>query len=111
MVLQRYTFLDEKSTTNVSQPMVNSNEGVALDLQVTDLSGSGVNVDLECRADMTNPNEWHKVGAISLLNYKIYKTITESGLYQISLDGLMYCRVINNGPVGSVKVYGALTAE
>ena len=111
MVLQRCVFLDKDSKTNTSEPMANSNEGVGLDLQVTDLTGNGVNIVIECRADMANKNEWHRVGAISLLDYKIYDNITQEGLYQISMDGIMYCRIVNNGEVGGVKVYGSLTAD
>lgn len=87
--------------------MTNPNNGIGLQLQV---DGSDIDISIECRIQNNEEQEWHIVGAISLLDYKIYENITTKGEYQISMDGIGFCRVIDNGSGNDLAVYGNLTA-
>lgn len=110
MFVKSFTFFDrkrEKEHLEVSKPLTNPNNGIGLQIQV---DGSDVNLTIECRISNDEKQDWHNVGAISLLDYKIYPTITKAGEYQISMDGINYCRVIDNGSSDDLAVYGNLTA-
>lgn len=112
MFVKSFTFFDRKRrkadlSKTISELLSNPNNGVGLQLQV---DGSNIDISIECRINNDSQQEWHNVGAISLLDYKIYPTITKAGEYQISMDGINYCRIIDNGSGDDLAVYGNLTA-
>ena len=114
MIVKSITFFDRAAAKpipadggNTSPLLTNPNNGIALQLQV---DGSNINIQIECRIQNDESQEWHTVGAISLLDYRIFETITKKGEYQISMDGIGYCRVIDKGSGADLAVYGNLTA-
>lgn len=104
--LSTFIFFDETSTETMSNPMINSNKGEELIIQVI---GDDVDLIMYGVADVKS-DERVPMGCINLSTYDVASEITEAGIYSIATSGIsrFYCE--NNGTVGGVKVYGKLLA-
>ena len=111
MVLQSFVFLDETSANGTSNPLGNTN-GTTLTFEVVDLSiaQSGVSIQVEGKTDSKNDN-WTPIAIINRKKLSVLETVIESGNYFAPITGLSSVRVVNNGTVGEVRVYGRITAE
>lgn len=109
MVLQSFVFLDETSTDGTSNPLGNTN-GTTLTFEVVDLSTEGVSIRVEGKTDSKNDN-WTPVATVSYKKLQILETVVEEGNYFAPITGLSSVRVVNNNTVGTVRVYGRITAE
>lgn len=92
---------------NISPELTNANNGVGLQIQV---DGNDVNIAIQCRLQNNPDQEWHQVGAIALRDYTVHETIDVKGEYQISMDGIEYCRIVDLGSGSDLAVYGNLIA-
>ena len=71
---------------------------------------SDSSVDLSVYGLVDNEsNEWHELGAISLIDYEPITPIDAAGAYAFVVAGINKVKVVNNGTAGSCVVFGTLS--
>ena len=108
MILNGFLFLDENDTTGESNAL-NCSTAEQLTLTVEPASGATIDLTVSGRADMES-NEWHTLGAISLIDYEPVNPIEAGGAYAFVVSGLNQVKVTNNGTAGNCTVFGTLSA-
>lgn len=109
MVIQSFVFLDENSQTSTSTSLGNTN-GTLLTLEVIALTEDEVSVVVEGRTEVGEDN-WTSLGVIGAKKLNVLEIIVEDGNYFIPINGISSIRVVNNGTVGTVRVFGKVTNE
>lgn len=107
MNIANFVFFDENSTSSTSNVLSNPSSASTMTLEVY---GSSFNLTVEGRADFQGEDNWHELGIIGLKSYDVLSSITEEGIYAISMDGISQIRLVNSGSVGSFKAFGVATA-
>lgn len=107
MAYTDFVFFDESSAGNYSTVFRNMLDQGELVLHVELLSGSAVDIDIECQVDIES-DDWEPLFAVDLSHIDAVTKITLPGIYSIGMNGIRKLRLKNNGTAGSVKVYGPL---
>ena len=104
--LNGFVFFDSSSVSQTSNPLANPNSASSIIITVNGLENAGGSLTVEALNDLTEPNTYFPVAAISFDDYKICQSITKDGIYAIPFEGLYRCRMISSITPGSFKVYG-----
>ena len=107
MILNGFLFLDENDTTGESNALDCSTAN-QLTLTVEPGSGATINLTVSGRVDMES-DQWHELGAVSLVDYEPVSPIEEGGAYAFVVSGFNQVKVTNNGTAGNCVVFGTLS--
>lgn len=107
MILNTFLFFDENDTATESDAL-DCSAAKQLTLTVEPGTGATINLTVSGKADLGS-DEWHELGAISLIDYEPVNPITDGGAYTFVINGINKVKVTNNGTAGNCLVFGTLS--
>lgn len=103
MYLSDFVFFDDESTSAISEEFSLNQNTETMSLQISGESVPAITVqgivDIEA-------SEWMPLAILDQSDFDLLATISEPGIFNISVSGVKKIRLVCDGPVGGFKAYG-----
>lgn len=108
MVIDKFTFFRESSSSDVSNNFMNINKGSALTLEVSG-DATAFSLSIQGIVEDGNNEDWTNLATINMTNFEVSDEIAKKGIYSIGCDGIVRMRANLESVIGgNVTVVGKL---
>ena len=99
-------FHNNASSAETSQVATNTHQG---ELLVLEVSATTISMTVQGIVDATEGNtEWHDLAVINAKTLTAEESITEPGIYYVSVDGVAKIRTVIESMTGTANVFGVI---
>lgn len=106
-VLQGFKFFDKCTTPSESNILNNSYGGSELSIQV---DGTATSFEIVVSGKVNvEESEYHPIGVVALKDFSSYETVSDYGMFVVSLDGVSHIKMeITSVTGGYVTCFGKI---